>query len=51
MFGLERNVAAFVYFAGLFGFGLYGLLANADWGLVNAVQYGAQWPLLMFRMV
>lgn len=51
MFGRERNFAVFVYFAGLFAFGLYGLFANADWGLVNAVEYGARWPLLMFRLV
>jgi len=51
MFGLERNVAAFVYLSGLCGFGLYGLLVNSDWSLIHAVQYGAQWPLVMFRMV
>ena len=51
MTGTQRGVAAIVYLSGLFGFGLYDLVARANWDLFDALGYGAQWPITVFQLI
>ena len=51
MFGTIGAVAAIVYLTGLFGFGLYDLVARANWDVWDALKYGAQWPIKLIEMI
>ena len=51
MYRTQRHMATVVYLAGVCGFGFYDLIARANWDLVDALGYGAQWPITLLQMI
>ena len=51
MYGTQTSIAAVLYLAGLFGFGLYSVTGLANPSVLGAFAYGARWPLLVLQMI
>ena len=51
MYGTQASVVAILYLGGLFEFGLYSVMGLANPSVLDALEYGAQWPVLVFQMI
>ena len=51
MYRTQRHMATLVYLAGVCGFGFHNAIARADWDLLGALGYGAQWPITLLQMI
>ena len=51
MYGTQTGVITVLYLAGLVGFGLYSVMGLANPSVLGALEYGAQWPVLVLQMI
>jgi hypothetical protein len=51
MYGTQTSTLMILYLAGLFGFGLYSVMGLANPSVLSALEYGAQWPVLVLQMM
>lgn len=51
MYRMQRGIITVAYLAGLFGFALSNIFTQSQPSALSALEYGAQWPVYILRLI